>query len=106
MSNPQGFQNLNPNIQAKILAKINAAKQRQVAAEATIKYKYPRSFSNSNNNSMPSVNINDNNSQYPCNSNYFNSYTLNQIFHIQNNNNMSSKKVFQEAVRCLISTCF
>ncbi|KAI8127038.1 hypothetical protein FF38_08454 [Lucilia cuprina] len=97
ISNPQGFQNLHPQIQAKILEKIQAAKQRQHAAETVAKYEYSKNYSNSATTGLNSNN--PTNSQYSTNSNYFYSHTLNQIFHIQNNNNISSKNVFQEVVR-------
>lgn len=107
-SNPHGFQNLHPQIQAKILAKIQAAKQRQFAAETVVKQQFPQSYTNSsvtNNSSNQILSCNNNdsspimNSQYPENSNYFYSHTLNQIFHIQNNN-MSNKNLFN-AMRCV-----
>lgn len=83
---------MHPQIQTKILAKIQAAKQRQIAVETADKYNY--NHDGLNNSAISS------HSPYPLNnSNYFYSHTLNQLFHIQNHNNVNSKKLFQDAVR-------
>ncbi|XP_028899259.2 uncharacterized protein LOC105217169 isoform X2 [Zeugodacus cucurbitae] len=104
-ANPQGFQNLHPQIQAKILAKIQAAKQRQTAANAAAAaqqmqqqpaYNTSASVIQTANTAaaaavagIPSSPPSSSNSsaanfQYTNNTKYFYSQTLNQIFHIQN----------------------
>ncbi|XP_054736862.1 uncharacterized protein LOC129243685 isoform X1 [Anastrepha obliqua] len=101
-ANPQGFQNLHPQIQAKILAKIQAAKQRQAAtaAAATMQQMQQPSYSTStgimqdpNSAAVAGVSAtalpSSSNSgaavaRYTNNTKYFYSQTLNQIFHIQN----------------------
>ncbi|KAL9916062.1 uncharacterized protein ACN427_000762 isoform 2-T2 [Glossina fuscipes fuscipes] len=98
-ANPQGFQNLHPQIQAKILDKIQAARQRQAAAAVAVNQisntytspdQLPTTTTTTLANSIPNAAIN---AQYPANSNYFCSQTLNQIFHIQNKTS-SSKNHF------------
>ncbi|XP_018795717.1 PREDICTED: uncharacterized protein LOC108973133 isoform X1 [Bactrocera latifrons] len=104
-ANPQGFQNLHPQIQAKILAKIQAAKQRQAAANAAAAAAAAAQMQQPSYNTSTSVmqnpdiaavaglpasppsSINSSaaaHSQYPHSAKYFYSQTLNQIFHIQN----------------------
>lgn len=119
-ANPQGFQNLHPQIQAKILAKIQAAKQRQAAAAAAAAQAAAAAASqipfasstmqtaggggtvasaNNNADSMTS----SSSPQFPANAKYFYSQTLNQIFHIQNNVVNAQKSNFS-AMRYLIES--
>lgn len=104
-ANPQGFQNLHPQIQAKILAKIQAAKQRQAAsnaaaaaAAAAAQMQQPSYNTGTGVIQNPDIaavaglpasppsssNSSAAHSQYPHSTKYFYSQTLNQIFHIQN----------------------
>ncbi|XP_020717060.1 uncharacterized protein LOC101450452 isoform X2 [Ceratitis capitata] len=93
-ANPQGFQSLHPQIQTEILAKIQAAKQKQTVYMQQLLCPKTAIIQDPNGATVACVSASpssSNNSaaiipQYPTNNTkYFYSQTLNQIFHIQNN---------------------